>query len=98
VDSFIKEEPFKLDAKSLIVASPELLKYLSTHYSEKGIDEDNSPLEEFIKINFKEDKRFTKEVNELIRRELAKRFQELRVKIFQKLQKKHQSNTSIHLN
>lgn len=72
--------------------SEEYVKYLKKRVVDKLTDEETNPINEYIRLHLKEDKRFSKETNEYIKRELSKRVHELKLILYQKMEKKRESN------
>lgn len=75
----------------------EYVKYLKRRVIDKLLDEELNPINEYIRTHIRDDKRFPKEVNEYIRRELFRRVHELKILLFQKMEKKRESKLTFLL-
>jgi hypothetical protein len=76
--------------------SEEYMKYLKKRAIEKLLDEESNPLTEYIRLNIRDDKRFNKEVNEYIRKELTKRVHDLKLVLYQKMEKRLESTLIVN--
>jgi hypothetical protein len=70
--------------------SEEYVKYLKKRVVDRLTDEESNPINEYIKLHLKEDKRFSKDANEYLKRELSKRVHEIKLILYQKMEKKRE--------
>lgn len=73
--------------------SDEYVKYLKKKAIMKLLDEESNSIEDYIRLNIRDDKRFNKEINDYIKRELMRRVQELKLVLYKKMEKKRESTT-----
>ena len=71
--------------------SEEQRKYIRQKILERFFHEESNPVTQYIELNIKDDKRFDKDINDQIRRELYKRVHELKYHIFKKMKKMQRS-------
>ncbi len=93
VNKFINEDNKQPQSRIPAQFGEEYVKFLHKTTRDRLLEEDSDSLQEYIDLHIREDKRFSKEVNDRVHAEVSKRLHDLQFQLYQTMQRNLESTS-----